>query len=155
MSSASSRDIILEFKHSRIGLVGIGILAILIGISISAIVFIPVETFQEWNNPGSWISFPKTSIPVWVNWFPVEKIPEHKILKPSNTEFGENGEIMVSSHKFGTNFAYDDFPNDFIYEFSAYYSGSPLLQISVIRPDGIQLELLSKSLPFTEEKNLL
>ena len=152
MSSVSSRDILLEFRRSKIGLVGIGILAILIGISISAIVFIPVETFQEWNNPSSWISFPKTSIPVWVNWFPVEKIPEHKIIEPSNTEFGKDGEISVSSHKFGMNFNYDDFPNDFIYEFSAHYSGSPLLQFSVIRPDGIQLELLSMSLPFSSDK---
>lgn len=152
MSSVSSKEILFEFKRSRIGLVGIAILAILVGISVSAIVLIPVETFQEWNNPGSWISFPKTSIPVWVNWFPVEKIPEHKILEPSNTEFARNENIVVSSHKFRTNFDYDDFPNDFIYELSAYYSGSPLLQISVIRPDGVQLELLSKSLPFTSEK---
>ena len=151
MSSVSSRDILLEFKRSKIGLVGIGILAILIGISISAIVFIPLETFQEWNNPGSWISFPKTSIPVWVNWFPIEKIPEHKILEPANTEFGREGDIVVSSHKFGMNFDYDDFPNDFIYEFSAQYSGSPLLQFSVIRPDGVQFELLSTSLPFSPE----
>ena len=76
MSSVSSREIVFEFKRSRIGLVGITILAILVGISVSAIVLIPVETFQEWNNPGSWISFPKTSIPVWVNWFPIENLQE-------------------------------------------------------------------------------
>ena len=151
MSSVSSREILLEFRRSKIGLVGIGILVILVGISISAIVFIPVETFQDWNNPGSWISFPKTSIPAWVNWFPIEKIPEHKILDSPISEFEKNENIVVSSHKFGLDFDYDDFPNDFIYEFSASYSGSPLLQLSIIRPDGQEFELLSTSLPYASE----
>ena len=151
MSSVSSREILLEFKRSKIGLVGIGILIILIGISVSALVFIPVETFQEWNNPSSWISFPKTSIPIWINWLPIEKIPEHKILDSPITDFEKSENILVSSHKFGINFDYDDFPNDFIYEFSAKYSGSPLLQILVLRPDGQQFELLSTSLPYSSE----
>jgi peptide/nickel transport system permease protein len=47
---------------------------------------------------------------------------------------------------------YDDFPNDFIYEFSAEYSDSPLLQISVIRPDQNKMLLLSTSLPYSNEK---
>ena len=36
---------------------------------------IPVETFQEWNNPGSWISNPKAAFPkiIWVNVFMTEK----------------------------------------------------------------------------------
>ncbi|MGQ0790956.1 MAG: ABC transporter permease, partial [Nitrosopumilaceae archaeon] len=42
-------------------------------------------------------------------------------------------------------------PSDFIYEFTAKYSGSPLLQISVIRPDGSNIKLLSRSLPYTDD----
>ena len=49
-------------------------------------------------------------------------------------------------------FEYDDFPKDFIYEFTSEYSGSPLLQMSVLRPDGITLELLSTSLPFSDSE---
>ena len=151
MSNVSSREILEEFKQSKIGITGIAILVILVGISITAAIFIPVETFQEWNNPGSWIQYPKTSIPVWVNYFPIEKIPEHKILDSPVIDFNKNQDISVSSHKFGINFAYDDFPKDFIYEFESKYSGSPLLQMSVIRPDGTHLELLSKSLPYSSK----
>lgn len=151
MSSVSSKEIFSEIRRSKSGMAGIGILSVLIGISILAIVFIPVETFQDWNNPSSWISFPKTSIPVWVNWFPIEKIPEHMILDSPATGSEKNQDVMVSSHSFGAYFDYDDFPNDFIYEFSARYSGSPLLQMSVQRPDGQNLELLSTSLPFSKE----
>src|SRR3990172_2026742 len=66
------------------GIAGIGILVILIAISIGAAVIIPVETFQQWNNPQNWIFYPKTAIPSWINLFMFEKIPEHKILDEPN-----------------------------------------------------------------------
>ena len=151
MSSVTFQEILEEFKHSKIGIAGIVILVVLVGISISAVIFVPAETFQEWNNPGSWIEFPKTSIPVWVNLFSIEKIPEHKILDMPISENKKYNGIVLSSHKFGLNFEYDDFPKDFIYDFTAKYTGSPLLQISVIRPDGLELDILSKSLPFSSK----
>lgn len=152
MSNITPQEIKQEFLKSKIGIAGITILAILVTTSIIAIIAIPVETFQEWNNPGNWISYPKAAIPIWVNIFMTEKIPEHKILDTPNIQTNSQGDISLTSHKFGLNFNYDDFPNDFIYEFASEYSESPLLQITVTRPDGIKLELLSTSLPFSKEK---
>jgi len=152
MSSISSQEIKQEFLKSKMGMAGITILAILIAISIIAIITIPIETFQEWNNPGSWISYPKVAIPIWVNFIMTEKIPEHKILETPNIQTNSRGEISLTTHQFGLNHNYNDFPNDFIYEFSSEYSGSPLLKMTVIRPDGIKLELLSTSLPFSNSK---
>ncbi len=149
MSSVTSTEIRQEFLKSKIGIAGIGILASLILISISAAIFIPVDTFKEWNNPGSWISFPKTSMPSWVNLFMFEKIPEHKIIDPFISS-QKTDEISLISQQFNVNYEYDDFPNDFIYEFTAMYSGSPLLQVIVIRPDGTNLKILSTSLPYSE-----
>jgi len=152
MSSISPQEIKQEFLKSKMGIAGITILAILIATSIITMIAIPIETFQEWNNPGSWISYPKVAIPIWVNLIMTEKIPEHKIFETPSVSTNSQGEITLTSHKFGFNFNYDDFPNDFIYEFSSEYSGSPLLQMTVIRPDGIKLELLSTSLPFSNSK---
>ncbi|MBC8252336.1 MAG: hypothetical protein H8E89_12235, partial [Candidatus Nitrosopelagicus sp.] len=45
MSSLSPQEIKQEFLKSKIGIAGITILAILIAISVIAIVAIPVETF--------------------------------------------------------------------------------------------------------------
>ena len=154
MSSISPQEIKNEFLRSKIGIAGISILAILVTVSIVAIVAIPNETFSQWNNPGNWISYPKVAIPVWVNFFLVEKIPEHKILDDPIEKTVTSGEISLVSHQFGLNFDYDDFPNDFIYEFSTEYSGAPLLEIQVIRPDGIKLELQSTSLPYSESKTV-
>lgn len=150
MDDTLSHGILREFGRSKTGIAGVGILGVLIGISLSAVIFVPVETFQDWNNPNSWISLPKTSVPAWVNWLYAEKIPEHLILEPVESSDMTAG-ISVSSHKFGVVFDYDDFPNDFIYEFEAEYSASPLLQLSVIRPDGLQLDLLSFALPHTPD----
>ena len=149
MSSVSPKEIKEEFMRSKIGIAGIVILAVLISISIVAIIVIPNETFSQWNNPGSWISYPKVAIPVWVNLFLTEKIPEHKIMDEPIKQKETSGNISRMSHLFGLNFAYDDFPNDFIYEYTAKYTGSPLLEISVIRPDGIELELVTTSLPYS------
>lgn len=147
MSSISPQEIKNEFLKSKIGMAGIGILAVLVSISLIAIIAVPSETFSEWNNPSKWISYPKVAIPGWVNLFLIEKIPEHKIMDNPIEKEKTSGDISLVSHQFGFNFEYDDFPNDFIYEFSAQYSGAPLLEILVIRPDGVQLELLSTSLP--------
>jgi len=151
MSSVSSSEIKREFVKSKIGLIGIGILASLIILSMIAFITNPLDTFKQWNNPGSWISYPKTSVPVWVNYFTTEKIPEHLIMdKP--TTVTKDDVISLTSHQFGIQYHYDDFPSDFIYEFNVEYSDSQLLQISVIRPDQSQILLLSRSLPYSETK---
>jgi len=151
MSNVSSSAIKREFVKSKIGLIGIGILASLIILSMIAVITIPIDTFKQWNNPGSWISYPKTSLPVWVNYFTTEKIPEHLIMdKP--TSITKDDVISLASHQFGIQYHYDDFPSDFIYEFNVEYSGSQLLQISVVRPDQSQILLLSRSLPHSDTK---
>ena len=146
MSNTSSSEIRHEFAKSKIGLIGIGILLSLVILSIVAAVTIPIETFKQWNNPGNWISYPKTAAPAWINYFMAEKIPEHLILNNPTTITKEDV-ISLTSHQFGVQYYYNDFPSDFIYEFSIEYSGSQLLQISVIRPDQSQILLLSRSLP--------
>ncbi|MCP2506596.1 MAG: ABC transporter permease, partial [Nitrosopumilus sp.] len=152
MSNITPQEIKKEFFKSKMGIAGIAILTILILTSIITIIIIPIETFQEWNNPESWITYPKTAIPVWVNLFLTEKIPEHQILLEPNIETAFNDEINLSSYQFNLNFNYDQFPKDFIYSYLLEYSGSPLLQMSVIRPDGVKLELVSTSLPYSNLK---
>jgi len=151
VSAVTSAEIRSEFLKSKIGLVGVGILVVLTIISILAITVIPTDTLKQWNNPSSWISYPKTAIPAAVNYFSSEKIPEHLILEEPVSITNKHDEISVVSNQFIFNFEYDDYPNDFIYEFTAEYSGSPLLQISILRPDGITLDILTASLPNSNE----
>ena len=153
MSSVSTDEIKKEFLKSKLGLVGIFILSGLIIISITTMMVIPASTFQDWNNPEKWISYPKTSVPIWVNLISAEKIPEHEII---NAEINvvENGDIVLVSQQFGVFFDYDDYPSDFIFETKTKYSNSHLVEIKVIQPDGNILELLSTSLPYSETETI-
>ena len=80
MSSVNPTEIKREFIKSKIGIIGVVILLSLVILSIVAIITIPIDMFKQWNNPGNWISYPKTSAPAWINYFVMEKIPEHLIL---------------------------------------------------------------------------
>ncbi len=147
MSATTFQEIRREFFRSKMGIAGLCILAILASTSVVALVAIPLDTLQQWNNPEKWIEYPRAAVPSWVNLFTAEKIPEHQILESPAVQQSTDGGISVTSHRFQVQFGYDDFPDDFIYEFSAEYVGSPLMQVSVIRPDGVELELISRSLP--------
>jgi len=153
LSSVSTQEIKKEFLKSKLGLTGIFILSGLILVSIITISVIPASTFQEWNNPEKWISYPKTSVPSWVNFLSSDKIPEHKIINAEIFQSQEN-EISLISQQFGVSFEYDDFPSDFIFEMKTKYTDSHLVQIKVIRPDGITLELLSTSLPYSDKETV-
>ena len=142
-----TKEIWHEFSKSKIGLAGIGILVMLFTLSLIAVTTIPAETFKEWNNPSSWITYPKSSQPAWINYLSSEKIPEHKILKNPQMSSQTTGEISTILQNFAIDYQYDGFPSDFIYEYSAKYSGAPLLQMSVTRPDGLKIDLISRSLP--------
>ena len=151
MSSISGEDIKREFAKSTLGIAGITIIAILITISIIAVITIPASTFQEWNNPEKWLGYPKTSIPIWVNYFTEEKTPEHKILEPKMFQ-NNSGNVYLSSQQFLVNFEFDDFPSDFVYEFETKYSNSYLVSVNLLRPDDIEINLLTTSLPFSEDE---
>lgn len=152
--SFSSKEIWREFSKNKIGLAGIGILVILFSMSVVAALTIPVESFKEWNDPASWLTFPKSALPAWVNYFLVEKIPEHIILENTQPISQNVGNIFLASSIFGVNYNYDKFPSDFIYEYTAKYTGSPLLQIWVTRPDGKEFQLMSTSLPQSKTETL-
>jgi peptide/nickel transport system permease protein len=145
--SFSSKEVWHEFSTNKIGLAGIGILAILFAMSAVAALTIPIESFKEWNDPASWLTFPKSALPAWVNYFLPEKMPEHMILQNTQPISQNVGNIFLTSSIFGFDYNYDKFPSDFIYEYTAKYTGSPLLQIWVTRPDGKEFQLISTSLP--------
>jgi peptide/nickel transport system permease protein len=141
-------DIKKNFAKNKTGIVGLALLGGLILVSILAIVTIPLETYKEWNNPSRWTELPKSAQPEWVNWFLSKKIPEHMILSSPDSTMIKKSEI---TQRFSFDYSYDYFPGDFLVDFRTSYSGAPLLEISVIRPDGVTLKLLSSSMPHSDE----
>ena len=148
MSSLSTDDIKHEFGKSVLGITGLIIISSLIMISVITAITIPASTFQEWNNPEKWLDYPKTSIPIWVNYFTLEKTPEHKIITP-NVIQSNSDNVYLISQQFFVDFEYDDFPSDFVYEFETRYTNSHLISVNLIRPDGVAMHLLTTTLPFS------
>jgi peptide/nickel transport system permease protein len=146
--SLAYAEIWREFKRSRTGLAGLIVLAALIVTSIVAVATIPIETFQQWQNPAQWTNNPKTAMPAWMNNFFATKLPEHQILRdPEVIETSEGG-LRTVSHKFTFNYNYDAFLNDFMLNYEVmYHATPPLLQFLIERPDGNKIEMLRTSLP--------
>ena len=155
MSSVGFKDIRREFLKSKMGIAGALILAGLITVSISSIILIPLETFQQWNNPENWISYPKAATPIWINYITPYRIPEHQIIQDyqtgTTTHDTIHGTTHLTSQRYTIDYTFDGFPNDFIYEFTANYVGTPLVQITIVRPDDIQLTILTSSIPYSSE----
>lgn len=136
-----------SFFKNKMGMIGIGILVVLIAMSAFTFLFIPIETYQQWNNPAKWTDFPKSALPGWINFFTANKIPEHQILDNPQILLEKKDSTETILEKFAIDYNYDDFPNDFIFQYMVEYENSPVLTISVQRPDGKSLHLLSYSLP--------
>jgi peptide/nickel transport system permease protein len=145
--SVFALEIKRSFLKNRMGLVGIGILAWLVILSIITFAFVPLDTYKQWNNPASWTEFPKSALPIWINFFSEKKIPEHQIISDPQIILEKKGSTESVLEKFEVNYNFDYFPNDFIFQYVTEYENSPVLKIDVTRPDGTTLHLLSSSLP--------
>ena len=64
MSSLSTDEIRHEFGKSLLGITGIIIISSLVMVSVITVITIPASTFQEWNNPETWLDYPKPSIQI-------------------------------------------------------------------------------------------
>ncbi|MFL6475817.1 MAG: ABC transporter permease [Nitrososphaera sp.] len=138
-----------EFKRSWGGLAGLSILLGLVLVSIYAIAAIPLESFRQWNNPNYWITNPQSAMPTWVNLFGLKQ-PEQMIMTAKDAEKStvfDQG-VRIESHSYRFNFDYDSYPSDFMVMYSARYGAiQPAVQVSVIRPDGIEFKIYFASLP--------
>lgn len=146
------RELAKRITGSRAGLAGIGILGLLVLASALTAAFVPLETYKQWNNPASWTSLPKSAMPAWVNYFSEKKIPEHQILEVARTTHYEYGSATAEQAEFETEYGFDYLPDDFILEYSVRHTGSAVMQVDVVRPDGLVLRLSSSSIPHSQSE---
>jgi peptide/nickel transport system permease protein len=147
-----------EFSQSRSGMAGVIILLSLIIIMLYAILAIPLESFRQWNNPNYWVNYPKAAAPQWTNtglFGP--KVFEHLILTlddASITKIVTADNIRTEVHSYAIDFSYDSYPTDFMIPYSVQYGQiPPLLQVDIIRPDGMEFGIYYSSLPSSLAKS--
>jgi len=148
---SAKRSALWDFFHSKTGITGVVILLLLISMTLYAMTSVPLQSFQQWNNPAYWIDYPQNAAPAWTNLFKFgQKMPEHIILtqkQASKTASFDHG-IRTITHTYTVNYNYGSYPTDFMIPYSAKYGQTPpVLRIDVMRPDGRDFLIYDSALP--------
>jgi peptide/nickel transport system permease protein len=148
---SARRTALWDFFHSKTGVIGVVILLILICMTLYAVTSVPLQSFQQWNNPAYWIDYPKNAAPAWTNFLKFgQKMPEHIILtqKQASTTTSFDHGISTVTHTYTVNYNYGSYPTDFMIPYSAKYGQTPpVLRIDVMRPDGKDFLIYDSALP--------
>ncbi len=129
--------------------VGLLIIAALIGVSIYAVLAIPYdEAIRLWRGGEEiWYDSPKNAPPVWYNLFRKDDLPE-TIAMSSRDGVGSKSTEVVSDEmtqiamSFSFDYPYRKFPDEMIAFFDAQYSEKqPYVSLSWLTPDGRDIRL--------------
>lgn len=150
--SASNFNLLIrQILHARAAIAGFFILAILTGMTVYALVAVPLESFTQWNNPSFWIDYPRSAAPSWVDSLqPASDLTNHMILDLSDakTQNSSFGGIPTNSFLYDIEFGYNSYPTDFIMNYCLEYGDiPPVIQIDVSRPDGETFMIYNSALP--------
>jgi peptide/nickel transport system permease protein len=137
-----------ELRRYPSAILGLCIIALLVGLSIYAVIAIPYrEAITLWRGGDNALyRQPKIAAPVWTNWFRKDKLPETIFLSsledPSTktTVVKDPGRQINISFTF--DFQYDAFPQDITIYFSPKYEeAQPFVSVTLYTPDGRDLRV--------------
>lgn len=148
---------ILRYPSAVVGLV---VIALLLGVSIYAMITIPYrEAIRLWrSSEETWYQNPRYAPPAWMNLFLKEKLPESFAV---NTEDGGMSKIVTASDQdtsrvemaYSFDYSYDSYPQEIILYFSSeYIEKLPFVSILWVTPDGREIRIadmgITESLAF-------
>lgn len=128
---------------------GMVILAILVGISLYAILAFPYhEVVNRWNTVEVWEDYPRNALPEWVNIFRARKLPETIIVDSRVEDARVAKEVTTAGNDVRDfrvsmifDYAYDELPSEILLRltFSGNLTRRALVTLAWINPDGIVL----------------
>ncbi len=141
---ADARSFWGEFRREKSGMFSLLLLALFFALMLTERLIIPFpEAHSRWRDITYWENNPRSAPPVWVNWFSAVKRANSVILRSPEITEKQAGKVMVKKAAFTYVYDADAPPTDIM--FTAQVSGSPMLALSVERPDGDTLKLFKKS----------
>ena len=147
------KDFWNEFKEIRFGIVGLCFLIFFILLVIFYPLITPFpETSSRWRDITYWEDNSRSVPPVWVNWFSSMKRTPSVIIEESVSSEEQIEKIRILKKIFTYNYSYDIPPTDII--FHGYSEGSPLVMLSIERPDGYTVGLIRIVLSSGEAKRI-
>jgi peptide/nickel transport system permease protein len=138
-----------EITSYPTAMLGLSILAVLIGLAVYALVSIPYsEAIRLWRGGEDiWYAVPKNAPPVWYNLFRSDDLPETLTI---NSQDGgvEKSRSVVSegitqiSMPFSFDYPYQRFPKELIIFFNAEYDEKqPYISLTWLTPDGREIRV--------------
>jgi peptide/nickel transport system permease protein len=155
--SNSSVPVLRQVFRYPSAVLGIAIIAALVGISIYTLITLPYqETINRWRGDiSTWKYYPQTAQPAWVNLFRTVKLPENIIL---NTQDVRTHKVVQSSTDsirqvmvtYRFEYPYGGFPQDLVIFFQPTFKEKfPFAQLTWITPDGREFDLGRMSIKTT------
>jgi peptide/nickel transport system permease protein len=141
-----------EIRRYPSAVVGLGIIALLIALSMYAVLAIPYsEASRMWRGGEEiWYQNPKTVPPEWVNVFRRDKLPKTVVM--SSKDAGQDDLVTKTvvpkvdgstvTITFLLDYAYDAFPQELILYFDAQYAEKlPFASVAWVTPDGREIRV--------------
>lgn len=162
-----------QLRQYPSALVGLGIIAALIGLAILAIVILPYdEAIQLWRGGEDiWQESPRYAQPAWLNLFAAKKLPEtivvstqESFIRPSPTETAvqrvrasktRSSDNKTVSISLAFDYRYDDFPTEITLFLDAKYAELlPYVALRWRTPNGKEISLGERKLKGSERYNI-
>ena len=134
-----------EFRQVKSGILSLGLLCLFVLTMFVEPNIIPFpEAHRRWRDITYWQDNPRSTPPVWINWLASKKRAHSVEIRNYSSSEAQAGKMRVIRAGFTYPYADDIPPGDLI--FHCRYTGSPVITLSLERPDGKKLNLFKKSL---------
>lgn len=150
---ADARSFWGEFRREKSGMFSLFLLALFFALMLTERLIIPFpDARSRWRDITYWENNPRSAPPVWTNWFSLfERAESVHLDAPEMTE-KQAGKVMVKKAVFTYVYDADAPPTDIF--FTAQASGSPVIVLTVERPDGEKLKLFKKAFSKLDGKTI-
>lgn len=143
------RNIFKDLTAYPSAVVGLSIIAILIGVSIYAVITIPYdEAVYVWRGPEeAWYNLPRNAQPAWTNFFRNKKLPETLIMDSQDEDSGVIKTVTKTSEtvtEIKLEYPFDYYYQDFPFEMSLFFDAQfeeklPFAELFFITPNNEEI----------------
>jgi peptide/nickel transport system permease protein len=137
------KDFWNEFKHEKMGTVGLVLLGIFIlTVFIGSFVIPFPQVNNKWRDISYWQDNPRGVPPVWVDFFSLKKHARSIRLTDFKMSQEQAEAMRIQAVEFAYDYKADIPPIDIV--FHCYSTGTPVIILYMERPDGRKIELVRK-----------
>lgn len=141
------KQVLNDALRTKSGIVGFGLLALLVGVSVAVPIIYPEDVVRSWTELGAWSDYPRSAQPEWMDFFVGKKLSRTIIIEQEDfrkAASDPNLTLKVIILRGLFEFNYDTFPTEVIVSiFANWTSRTPIIEILWERPDGTNLTLVS------------